>query len=153
MPTREVQTRHDSRLFAELCAALLRRGHHVQFRVQGASMQPNLLDGDDVLVAPVSSAEIQSGDVAFVETSHGLRVHRVNALSATGITTRGDAGLENDPAALHLYGKVLSRRRGSHEESLSHFQTRLIHPLRTISRRLQAAAASRLRKFVPFVTG
>ena len=151
MPTREVQTRNDSRLFTELCAALLRRGHRVQFRVQGASMQPNLLDGDVVLVAPVSPADLRPGDVAFVETSHGLRVHRVNALSGTEITTRGDAGLENDPAALHLYGKILSRSRGSHEQSLSLLQTRLIHPLRSVSRRLQAAAVSRLRKCVLFV--
>ena len=53
MPTREIQHRKDSQLFAQLCLALLREGHSVQFRVQGESMRPNILDGDAVLLKVV----------------------------------------------------------------------------------------------------
>ena len=52
MPASEIQVRKNSRVFAELCAAVLERGHRVQFRVHGESMRPNLSDGDTVLVAP-----------------------------------------------------------------------------------------------------
>ena len=31
----EVQVRKDSRLFAEMCATLLRLGHRVEFRAEG----------------------------------------------------------------------------------------------------------------------
>ncbi len=61
MPTREIQHRKDSQLFAQLCLALLREGHSVRFRVQGESMRPNILDGDAVLVAPAADRELSSG--------------------------------------------------------------------------------------------
>ena len=82
MPTREVPLRKDSHLFSEMCAALLRRGNHVRFRAQGASMQPNLLDGDQVLLAPAAISDLCPGDVALVETSNGLRLHRVKHVAS-----------------------------------------------------------------------
>ncbi len=65
MRVSETHIRRDSRLFEELCAALLRRGNAVQFRVNGQSMQPNLQDGDEVVVAPASAAQLRRGDVVL----------------------------------------------------------------------------------------
>jgi uncharacterized repeat protein (TIGR01451 family) len=153
MPTREVEVRKDSQLFMELASVLLRRGHGVQFRVHGQSMQPNLLEGDDVVVVPAFGHELRPGDVALTQSSNGLRVHRVKQIGLYDLTTQGDAGLEADPDALRLFGKVRSRRRGLEEHHLTVWQTRFVHPLRRASRRLRTTTASGLRQFASILTG
>ena len=40
----------DSPRFRAMCEALLSSGHRVRFQVRGLSMQPNLRDGDAVVV-------------------------------------------------------------------------------------------------------
>ena len=146
MRVSEPQVRKDSRLFEELCAALLRRGKAVQFRVNGQSMSPNLLDGDDVVVVPASAAELRRGDVVLAKNADGLRVHRVDSLesSSGNITLRSDTGLESDPPASRVFGKVVSRRRGLHEQPFTGLKTRFLHPLRILARRTRLAAWNRL---------
>jgi hypothetical protein len=155
MPTREIQLRKDSQLFAQLCLALLREGHSVQFRVQGESMRPNILDGDSVLVAPPADRELRQGDIALVQNQDGLRVHRVAScdVSSGAVVTRSDTGLEPDPSASRMFGKVVVLRRNSHEESLTPLQTRVVHPLRVMFRRMRAAAMLRLRRFALLLSG
>ena len=153
MPTREVLLRKDSRLFTELCAALLRRGHHVRFRVEGASMQPNLRDGDTVVVAPASAAELRSGDVAFVETPDGLRVHRVKHVGNGAVITRGDTGRECDPQTTRVLGRARSVWRNGREVPLSFWRTRVVHPVSAVARRLRLAAKNRLRWASVFLFG
>jgi uncharacterized repeat protein (TIGR01451 family) len=149
MPTREIQHRKDSQLFAQLCLALLREGHSVQFQVQGESMRPNILDGDAVLVAPAEGRGLRHGDIALVQNQDGLRVHRVAScdVSSGAIVTRSDTGLDPDPSASRMFGKVIVLRRNSHEELLTPLQTRIIHPLRVMFRRIRVAAMLRLRRF------
>ncbi len=153
MSTREVQVRKDSRLFVELAQALLRRGHPVRFRVHGKSMQPNLLEGDDVLVAPARADELRHGDIALTQTSHGIRVHRVKHVAADSITTRGDAGLEPDPQTTRVIGRAFAFSRGGKEYPLNRWRNSVVHPLLEFSRRMRAAAASRLRHFSQFFVG
>ncbi len=153
MPTREVQLRKDSRLFSELCAALLRRGHRVQFRLQGASMQPNLLEGDDILIAPATSEELRPGDVALVDTPHGLRVHRLKNVTSGQIVTQGDAGLEPDPLCPRIIGRADAFSRGGKHYPLTSWRNRFLHPLATVSRRLRLAAQNRLRSISSFFFG
>jgi uncharacterized repeat protein (TIGR01451 family) len=155
MPTREIQLRKDSQLFAQLCLALLREGHSVQFRVQGESMRPNILDGDAVLVAPAADHELCQGDIALVQNQDGLRVHRVASCDAISgaVVTRSDTGLGSDPAASRLFGKVIVLRRNSREESLTPLRTRFVHPLRIMFRRMRAAARLRLRRVALLLTG
>ena len=107
MPTREIQHRKDSQLFAQLCLALLREGHSVQFRVQGESMRPNILDGDAVLVAPAESRGLRHGDIALVQNQDGLRVHRVAScdVSSGAVVTRSDTGLDSGPIRFALVRK------------------------------------------------
>ena len=152
MPTRNVQVRKDTRLFAELCVALLRRGHRVQFRVHGASMQPNLLEGDDVIVGPSSVPELCQGDIAFVGTENGLRVHRVTQLAPDGITTRGDAGLECDPQTVQVLGRAVAFSRNGRQYPLNGWRNCFLHPMRSAVRRLEAGAISRLRALAALFT-
>ena len=155
MPTREIQHRKDSQLFAQLCLALLREGHSVQFRVQGESMRPNILDGDAVVVAPAADRELRHGDIALVQNQDGLRVHRVASRDASSgaIVTRSDTGLDSDPSASRLFGKVIVLRRNSREEFPTPLRTRFVHPLRVMLRRIRAAAMLRLRRVALLLTG
>ncbi len=155
MRVSEPEVRKDSRLFEELCAALLCRGNAVQFRVNGQSMRPNVLDGDEVVVAPVPMAELRRGDVVLAANEDGLRVHRLDSLDPSrGVATlRSDTALEFDSPAHRVFGKVVIRRYGSHEQSLPALQTRFVHPLRTIVRRLSAAARLRLRRLGMLLMG
>ncbi len=155
MPTREIQHRKDSQLFAQLCLALLREGHSVQFRVQGESMRPNILDGDAVLVAPVAEGELRQGDIALVQNQDGFRVHRVASRDASSgaVFTRSDTGLGSDPFASRLFGKVIVLRRNSRKESLTPLQTRVVHPLRVMVHRMRTAARLRLRRAALLLSG
>ena len=57
----------------------------------GVSMNPLLKRGDTLLVAPYGSQEIHPGDIVlFLDPLRGQVVHRVVAVSAGGVTTRGD---------------------------------------------------------------
>src|SRR5208283_5795543 len=111
MFAREVPVRKDSRLFAEVCSALLNRGLGVRFRARGKSMSPNLLDGDDVVIAPARAHELRRGDIVLAENSDGLCVHRLNSCDpATGkLVLKSDTGQENDLRVTRIFGKVLSR--------------------------------------------
>ena len=145
MPTREVPLRKDSHLFSEMCAALLRRGNRVRFRAQGASMQPNLLDGDEVLLAPAAVSDLRPGDVALVETSNGLRLHRVKNLASGAVATQGDAGLEPDPQSAQIVGRALAFSRNGREYPLNAWRNRFAHPAAIFIRRLRLAATNRIR--------
>ena len=140
--------RKNSRLFEELSVALLRRGNAVRFRVHGDSMRPNLLDGDEVVVAPVEAADLRRGDVVLAENAQGLLVHRVSSCdsSSGAIVLRSDTGLDFDPPVTRLFGKVLSLRRGRQERPFTPFKTRLVHPLRGLLRSVRTSAILRLRR-------
>lgn len=155
MRASDSQVRRDSRLFVELCCALLRRGNSVRFRVHGQSMRPNILDGDDVLVVPAAAAELRRGDVVLARNADGLRVHRLSSLdSASGnLLLRSDTGLENDPPPTQVFGKVRFLSRLPQEQPFTALQTGFVHPLRTFSRRFCAAAVSRLRQFAFLLSG
>jgi len=144
----EPVVRRDSRLFEELCSALLSRGCAVRFLAHGESMQPNLLDGDDVLVAPAEAGSLRRADVVLAENTDGLRVHRLSSFDLTtgSVALRSDTGHDFDPPVHRVLGKVLSCRRGSEEQSLTPFQMRFVHPLRVQLRRLRVAAKLRLRR-------
>src|SRR3984893_1731722 len=155
MPAREIQVRRNSQLFSELCSALLRRGHSVVFRVEGASMQPNLREGDDIVVAPAQTSELCRGDIALVRNVDGIRVHRVvrNVSAPEELLVRSDTALESDPRPSHVFGKVILRRRGLREESFQSAGTSLCHQMRRLARRLRLAAAIRLRRAGTLIAG
>ena len=147
MRAREAQIRRDTRLFTEVCAALLRRGHQVKFHAEGGSMQPNLLDGDSVLVAPTEASQLHQGELTLVANSDGLRVHRISQLSSDGhhCVTRSDTSDYADPAATQVFGKVVSLSRDGREHNLSLFQLRVAHPFASFARRIFLGGRRRLQ--------
>ena len=154
MPVREVQHRKDSRLFAQLCSTLLRKGHSVQFSVHGESMRPNILDGDSVLVAPTATRDLRQGDIALVENPDGLRLHRVASFPSSGtVITRSDSAIDSDPSASHVFGKVVVLQQSSGKQSLTPLRTRFVHPVRTMLHRLRSATILRLRRAAFFLSG
>jgi Peptidase S24-like len=126
MRVSETRVRRDSRLFEELCSALLRRGNAVQFRAHGQSMSPNLQDGDNVVVAPVNQTELRPGDVVLAENTDGLRVHRLHSVDKVSghAVLRSDTAHEFDASSSHVYGKVVARHNGEGREDFNSFQTR-----------------------------
>ena len=93
MPQSKPELWTDSPRFRAMCEAVLAQGAQVRFHVSGMSMQPNLLDGDTVVVAPAQRADLRRGDIVLTQSSEGLRVHRfISADVSGGIVTRGDAG-------------------------------------------------------------
>jgi len=151
MPGSEPQVRKDSRLFEELCRALLQRGYAVRFQVNGQSMQPNLNDGDTVVVAPEAVAELRRGDVVLARNAEGLRVHRVTRRNSnsSNVTLQSDTGHAPDAPARHVYGRVCLRKHQRREEVFSAWRTQHAHPTRSFARRLRVAAELRLRRFLP----
>ncbi|MGB8324848.1 MAG: hypothetical protein WCE52_17960, partial [Candidatus Acidiferrum sp.] len=155
MSARETKVRKDSRLFAEMCAALMDKGHQVQFRAKGSSMLPNISDGDELVVAPVTQAELRTGDVTLIQNADGLRVHRVTPQSTPSgsVITRSDTAEQVDPPASRLFGKVILQHRHNTEVAFSPLQTRVIHPAQVLLRRARLAAALRLRRAGTFLFG
>jgi uncharacterized repeat protein (TIGR01451 family) len=141
----ERMVRRDSRLFGQLCCELLGRGSSVRFRVNGKSMSPNLLDGDEVVIVMACAEKMHRGDVVLAENAEGFCVHRVSSLRAGNVILRSDTGHDFDPPTSRVLGKVLSRHNACEEESFTAFQTRIVHPLRVELFRLRVAASSRLR--------
>jgi uncharacterized repeat protein (TIGR01451 family) len=152
---RETQIRRNTKLFADVCEAVLERGHSVEFTVHGQSMQPNIGDGDVVVAAPTRAEELRRSDVVLASGSDGLRVHRVTGrdLNSGSLLTGSDAGLEPDAAVERVFGKVVARRGNTSEENFSRVRTRIVHPARALLRRVITAATLRLRRAATFVMG
>jgi uncharacterized repeat protein (TIGR01451 family) len=142
--------KRDSCQFAVVCEAALGESLRVRFRANGQSMQPNVLDGDTVVVAPISTAGKPAvGDIALMRGEDGFVLHRVVAIdAATGaIVTRGDAGQQNDPCGGKLLGKAVAIERDGRTISLVAPGTALRHSVRTQSRRLQRGGLRMAAKF------
>jgi uncharacterized repeat protein (TIGR01451 family) len=131
--------------FADVSAALLRRGANVRFRANGLSMRPNILDNDAVIVAPVDQKNLRRGDVALTHGPDGFRVHRVaSRLAAGAVITRADAGQENDPATDLVLGRVTAVVRNHRQISFARPWTPQLHAVRAFVHMLCLAARRRL---------
>ncbi|MGB6598737.1 MAG: hypothetical protein WBE70_16610, partial [Candidatus Acidiferrum sp.] len=131
--------------FADVSAALLRRGANVRFRANGLSMRPNILDNDAVIVAPVDQKNLRCGDVALTHGPDGFRVHRVaSRLAAGAVITRADAGQENDPATDLVLGRVTAVVRNHRQISFARPWTPQLHAVRAFVHMLCLAARRRL---------
>lgn len=96
-----------------LMRAVLSEGGRLHVPGRGWSMFPLLHDGDRVLVEPFTRAP-RIGDVALVDAAGRAVVHRVIALDAARVITRGDASADADrplPAGA-LLGRAVAVVRG-----------------------------------------
>ncbi|HVB87211.1 MAG TPA: hypothetical protein VNK23_11170, partial [Candidatus Dormibacteraeota bacterium] len=114
-------------------------------------MQPNVLDGDIVQIAPVAEANLRRGDIALTRSGGRFLLHRVvRRDSASGrVITRGDAGLELDQPAEAVLGTVVSIERGGKAVAMGGRRTILAHSARRHSRRLAGAIYRRARRCRP----
>jgi len=149
VPERKTIEKRNSAQFAAVCEALLERGAHVRFRARGQSMQPNILDNDALIVAPVEQEELRRGDVALTHGRDGFRAHRVykRNSAASNVITRGDSGQENDSATQSILGKVVAIERNGRMSPTARSSHRVLHVFRTEIHRWKLSASHRLRKF------
>jgi signal peptidase I len=90
------------------------------FLYEGPSMYPTFRTGDGLCVVPYNNRRINTGDVVIFESPENKRriVHRVIAVLAEGIRTRGDHNRHIDPYLLRpdqIIGKVVTFQRGKRQ--------------------------------------
>ena len=123
---------------ADVIVDLLARGHAVQFRARGDSMDPLIRDNDLLHVEP--RRDFARGDVVLVLAKRGLTAHRVIARSGTTVTTRGDnAPAADDPCEVsQVLGKVTSVLRDGKQVRLGSAAARAVAFVRRVIRRRMA---------------
>ena len=79
-------------LFFNEVKILLDEGKQVRIPLKGRSMRPFLLDGDSVLLSPVSDCKIHWGDILLARTAmYGIVLHRVVFRKKEKLWLMGDA--------------------------------------------------------------
>lgn len=91
-------------------------GSPVLFNYSGASMHPTFKAGDGLTVLSYGSGKARPGDVVVFRPpgKESNVVHRVVRADATGIATRGDNSILDDPWILDpesIIGRVVSAKR------------------------------------------
>lgn len=71
------------RMFVDVVAELLGRGHSVRFRAYGRSMHPTIRDGEEIVVEPLAASAVRVGDVALYRSQRGVVAHRVVRIART----------------------------------------------------------------------
>jgi uncharacterized repeat protein (TIGR01451 family) len=149
----ETLTKRDSRTFAVFCEELLGRGHRVRFRAQGASMRPNIVENDALIVAPVTDLAVCQGDVLLTQGESGLKVHRVVQQNITDgtVITRGDSGHEDDPPASISLGRVVAIERDGRTMTTVGRKSRVTAKLNSALLRLKLAFVRRLNTLLSLI--
>jgi len=90
----------DSERFEALSRELLQSGMPVRFEAHGASMSPCIRDGQIVHVTPVIVSKLRKNDIVLTKGDRGFLLHRLVVIEPDKnfFITRGDCGMENDPA-------------------------------------------------------
>jgi signal peptidase I len=63
--------------FEKICTELLSDGKNVRFSAPGKSMYPVILDGETLIVEPVSPPAVKIGDIILYKSEEKLIAHRV----------------------------------------------------------------------------
>ncbi|MGD0758118.1 MAG: C25 family cysteine peptidase [Candidatus Sulfotelmatobacter sp.] len=89
-----------SKLFGELARELLAGGSGIRFQARGASMSPAIRDGEIVHVRPAVPRDLRRGDLVLIKVEGRLCLHRLVVADTERdvFITRGDRGLQDDPA-------------------------------------------------------
>ncbi len=95
-----INDRPQSKLFGELARELLAGGSGIRFQARGASMSPAIRDGEIVHVRPAVPRDLRRGDLVLIKVEGRLCLHRlvVADVKRDVFITRGDCGLQDDPA-------------------------------------------------------
>ncbi|MBN2360447.1 MAG: S24/S26 family peptidase [Deltaproteobacteria bacterium] len=91
----------NSALFVDVVQEILARQFAVRFRAAGHSMRPAILDGDLVVIEPLSGAAPGPGSVVLARAGGRLLLHRVvdvrKVRGRTRVVLQGDASASPDP--------------------------------------------------------
>ncbi len=90
----------------------------------GSSMHPTLQHSDLLKIKPYKEHPIKQGDIIYFQPPTGGTkiVHRIAKITQTGIVTRGDNNITNDPYLIkkdYILGKVTIRWRHSKPRNIS----------------------------------
>src|ERR1700721_3391300 len=87
-------------LFEAFTRELLASGSGIRFQARGASMSPAIRDGEIVHVRPVVPGELRRGELVLIRVEGRICLHRLVVADAKRdvFITRGDCGLQDDPA-------------------------------------------------------
>jgi hypothetical protein len=126
----------------------------IVFRLKGRgdSMLPTLRSGDAITIQPLCGRLPSVGDIVAVSPSSGgsLTVHRIVCRNVHGWVTRGDNGIETDPAVSteQILGRVTEIRRNGRRQRFGLGLERLL--IARLSRaglfRPMTGAAARVKK-------
>lgn len=104
-----------SRVLAEMASEAIAAGVEVRVAVRGRSMEPTLVNGDVVTLAPVEKKRLRPGCIVAWRTDAGMVVHRyLGRLSDGRLRTAGDNVGHRDrpPRREDLVGIVVEVERG-----------------------------------------
>jgi uncharacterized repeat protein (TIGR01451 family) len=95
-----IEDRPQSKLFEAFTREVLTGGSQIRFEARGASMSPAIRDGEIVHVRRAVPDDLRRGDIVLIKVQGNFRLHRIVVADAERdvFITRGDCGLENDPA-------------------------------------------------------
>lgn len=104
-----------------LAEEIIGRGGSFSFKAHGWSMYPFIRDGDILIVSPIRTNEIKSGDIILYKSfDNMIVVHRVIGKTKINnhemLKVRGDAlmGTPEYIATTQVIGKAIKQRRDSH---------------------------------------
>ena len=107
---------------------LLAAGYKVRFRAKGRSMEPTIMAGDLLTVAPVDDNDVRVGQIVMIVSDKGRAiVHRIVSCRNDGprelIQTCGDnASVKDKPVEKQqILGKIVEVLRGGKRVDSSHF--------------------------------
>lgn len=103
--------------FFDLVESLAHEQHLIRIKTKGNSMMPTLRPADEVIVAPVTVAELAIGDIVVFRNAHLLVAHRLISIANKNekiiFTAKGDNNKHIDKPfeARQIVGKVISVER------------------------------------------
>ena len=148
MPHKAAAIWMNSTRFRAMCHSVLASNSKLRFHVHGLSMQPNILDGDLVIVESANLDQVQTGEVVLTDSAEGIRLHRVISIdSSTGfVTTKGDAGIAPDFPTKDILGRVVAIERAGKSFSATGPVQIVRQKTRTILNRVKRAASVRTQR-------
>ena len=91
----------------ELVEQALTEGKTVRFTARGNSMEPAIMNGDEVMITRVNGRDVMIGDVLLVRWGNSMVLRRVVDLNRSEVVTKGDNRFVWDPPA--SWDQVLGR--------------------------------------------
>lgn len=83
----------DNNIFFREVEELISQGKMVHFRLKGRSMEPFLLEGCKITIAPVTFEDIKIGDIVFARWKNGWVLHRILVKGKNHLFLIGDGNL------------------------------------------------------------